>query len=335
MIKSPSPNPITRTCFNIAGEKLLKNNILMNSSNPGRVQAVRGAGEEDSRPLALNEVKVSSIYKAVPRGSPPRLAAPSWVIAGSIADNARFLAGKVSEVGLCFFETEASLAYGAKDLPPELTGLPLEWHAHLPLDLPWFGAPGAAADVSLRLMDKVAFLGCRRAVLHLPEGLAGGEKSGDAARAWAAFMAAWRASGRASCDLLLENQPGDAPRMLLSLADEYGAGLCLDFGHWLLTHGAGELPAPEFLRRVRMLHLNAPGADKSGHAALPELSTPEKAWAAEVLQSALSLSAPTAPGAPAAPMPNTSLSSSPTLMLELFSWEKIEKSLPILKLWLI
>lgn len=262
-----------------------------------------------------------------PPGFPHRLAAPSWVIPGGIADNARFLAGKVSEVGLCFFETEACLAYGEADLPSDLADLPLQWHVHLPVDLPWYDAPGAAADAALRLMDKVAFLDCRRAVLHLPEGLARSRGGGAAQHAWADFMAAWRASGRLSRDILLENQPGDNPAALLHLAEEYDAGLCLDFGHWLLAHGAGEFPASEFLRRVGMLHLNAPGADKSGHGALTELSVPEKTWAEQILQAFLGVDGEQF---------QTKFSYFPlTLMLELFSWEKIEKSLLILKPWLI
>ena len=64
------------------------------------------------------------------------LAVPSWVMAGGIADNARFVAGQAAEVGLCFFETQACLAYEPADLPPELAALPLAWHVHLPVDLP-------------------------------------------------------------------------------------------------------------------------------------------------------------------------------------------------------
>jgi len=38
-----------------------------------------------------------------------RLAAPSFVLPAGVAENARFLAGKVDEVGLCFFETQSCL----------------------------------------------------------------------------------------------------------------------------------------------------------------------------------------------------------------------------------
>lgn len=96
------------------------------------------------------------------------IAAPSWVVPDTLAANCRFLAGRVDEVGLLFFETKACLAYTRQDLPPDLAGLPLAWHVHLPLDLPWHD-PEETARVCLALMDKAAFLGARRAVLHPPQ----------------------------------------------------------------------------------------------------------------------------------------------------------------------
>ena len=124
----------------------------------------------DSKPAPSLEGNVSA--HLTPWDSLPRLAVPSWVIPGEIADNARFVSGRAAEVGLCFFETEACLAYGEADLPVDLAGLPLSWHVHLPVDLPWGEGGGRAAEVALRLMDKTDFLGARRAVLHLPDGLA-------------------------------------------------------------------------------------------------------------------------------------------------------------------
>ena len=53
-----------------------------------------------------------------PAGIAGRLAAPSFVIPAGVAENARFLADKVDEVGLCLFETRACLSYGPQDLPP-------------------------------------------------------------------------------------------------------------------------------------------------------------------------------------------------------------------------
>ena len=54
------------------------------------------------------------------------MAAPSFVLPGNIVENVRFLAGRVEEVALCFFENAACLAYTEQDLPPDLRDLPLE-----------------------------------------------------------------------------------------------------------------------------------------------------------------------------------------------------------------
>ncbi len=259
---------------------------------------------------------------------------------GGIADNARFVSGRAAELGLCFFETEACLAYGEADLPEDLARLPLSWHVHLPVDLPWREGGARAAEVALRLMDKAFFLGARRAVLHLPDGLArlsalggaqdgvsGGARDGDGVfrvgrRAWREFAARWQDSGRAVADLLLENQIGDDPCLLLELAGEEGAGLCLDFSHWLMTLGPEILPEEEFLRRAALWHLNAPGEAGSGHGALTELTLSQQAWAREVLHWSRGAS-------------SVAFRAEPLLMLEIFSWEKITASLPLLKSWLV
>ena len=85
-----------------------------------------------------------------------RIAAPSFVIAANVADNAVFLAHKVDEVGLCLFETRGCLDYGPADLPASLAHLPLRWHAHLPVDLPW---PASAAANATRPAREAAQLG--------------------------------------------------------------------------------------------------------------------------------------------------------------------------------
>ena len=74
-----------------------------------------------------------------------RLAAPSFVLPGTVAENARFLSGRVDEMALCFFEAQACLKYGENDLPPDLAEPSesgrLRCHVHLPVDLPWRSAP--------------------------------------------------------------------------------------------------------------------------------------------------------------------------------------------------
>ena len=254
-----------------------------------------------------------------------RFAVPSWITPGGIAENARFAAGRAAEVGLCFFETEACLAYGESDLPADLAELPLSWHVHLPLDLPWSKDEGvAAAKAALALMDKAAFLKAGRAVVHLPEGL-GRSAAPAAVLAWENFMIHWQNSGRSSRDILLENQPGDEPQALLNLAEIYDAGLCLDFSHWLLTCGPEILPGRDFLQRVALVHLNAPGYEKTGHAALTELFVAEQAWAAAVLREFFACRAQDY---------KTNRQDDIPLMLEIFSWDKIVASLPLLQTWL-
>ena len=71
-----------------------------------------------------------------------RWALPSWTAPGTAADNARLLEGRVPEIGLCFFETKACLAYGDGDIPPaglrgwdqDSPARPMRYHVHLPAD---------------------------------------------------------------------------------------------------------------------------------------------------------------------------------------------------------
>lgn len=126
-----------------------------------------------------------------------RLAAPSCVIPGTVAENADALAACVAagavpargggprvpacpaasdapfpglaEIALCFFEAEACAAYGDDDLPPRLAALPFAWHAHLPVDLDWSRGGAAAADRARYVLDRASFLAPRAAVLHAPE----------------------------------------------------------------------------------------------------------------------------------------------------------------------
>lgn len=261
----------------------------------------------------------------VPQGSIPTfpllsrvVAAPSWVVAGTVHDNCTFLSGKVSEVGLCLFEAEACLTYSEADLPAALASLPLSWHAHLPVDLHWgkgrHGPPGAgAASVCAALMDKVAFLGATRAVLHPPTPaeahVAGFPGAGGPARLLAAFLEQWARRGRNTADLLLENIAGQDLVDLIPVVLDGNCNVCLDMGH-LLTYGQHGLSVSgELLRRVRMVHVHAPGGGDR-HRPLDELTPEEAAWAARML-----------PALPAGAV----------LMVEVFAWEGVAASLPVLE----
>lgn len=203
-----------------------------------------------------------------------KLAAPSFVFPGSVTENARFLAGKVDEVALCCFETAGSLAYTAADLPPELARLPLRWHLHLPVDLPWGEGGEAAAETALAVLDKAAFLGPHLAVLHPPPQSGGPE---TAARALAAFAARWRKA--AAPRLLLENIKGfQLLEVGADFLDRHGFGVCLDVGH-LLGYAQRELLASPLPERAQLLHWSAPGnrQGQDGHLPLHAFNPQQRA----------------------------------------------------------
>ena len=244
-----------------------------------------------------------------------RIAAPSFVIAANVADNAVFLAHKVDEVGLCLFETRACLDYGPDDLPAALAHLPLRWHAHLPVDLPWPASAAAnatspareAAQLALAVLDRVYALvpqmTLQAAVLHPPEGSPALQR-----RMLADFARRWHAQEHAAPPLLLENVAhSDVFCLGGSFLADHGLGLCLDVGHLLgyvqkgLLHSA--LP-----RQAAMLHWSAPG---NGDQHLPLTAfTPEQR---HIAQGLMADAPPTA-----------------THMIEVFNWDGLSASLPVL-----
>lgn len=227
---------------------------------------------------------------------PWNIAAPSCVLPGTAAENARFLSGKVAEVGLCLYETESCLAYGADDLPPSLARLPLSWHAHLPVDLPWEAGGAAAADTALAVLDKAAFLNPRLAVLHPPGGK-------DRATLLADFAAWWRTHGGAP--VLLENI-GDCSLNEAAVAAGEFFGLCLDVGHMLAYGHEDALDRPDVLARVRLVHWSAPGAGDQ-HLPLTALTPQQRHVARRAARAADVLP-----------------------MIEVFHWAGIEASMPVL-----
>lgn len=231
-----------------------------------------------------------------------RLAAPSFVLPGTVAENARFLAGRVEEVGLCCFETAACLAYTADDLPPDLAALPLGWHVHLPLDLPWGAGGEAAAGAALAVFGRVAHLSPQLAVLHPPTDMAP-----DAARAaLAAFARRWRARG--APPLLIENIRGcQLTELGPAFLEGEGLGVCLDVGH-LLGYAQGELLASELPELARLIHWSAPGPHpgKDRHLPLTALTAGQRAVALDLLRRS-------SPGA--------------THLMEVFDWPGVEASM--------
>ena len=237
-----------------------------------------------------------------------RLAAPSFVIPAGVAENARFLAGKVDEVGLCLFETRACLNYGPQDLPPDLAALPLRWHAHLPVDLPWPQKSTAtthpartAATLARQILVKAAFLDPRYAVLHPPKGSPLMQR-----RLLAGFAHHWKK--HCHVPLLLENVAhSDIHGLGPGFLQDHGLGLCLDVGH-LLGYGQKNLLFSALPEQATLVHWSAPG-DGDRHLPLTALTAPQ-------MQTATGLMARFA---------NTA-----THMAEIFNWKGLACSLPVL-----
>jgi len=231
------------------------------------------------------------------------IAAPSRVIPGTAAQNAYFLAeraaGRIQEIALCFFETEACLAYTEDELPAALAKLPFSWHAHLPVDLPWQIGAEASANCALRLMGKAEPLKIRMAVLHAP-----------ALPARVELLAAFADMWHARCDvpLLLENIDTCDLIELTPLIMDADFGVCLDLGHMLAYGQQNILEVPELVRRVQLAHWSAPGGADL-HLPLTRLTKDEER---RILAAAAKLPDMTAH------------------LLEIFDWNGVEESLALL-----
>lgn len=178
--------------------------------------------------------------------APWRIAAPSWVIPGTPAENRDFLGGRFTDIGLYFLEASGSLAYAPHELPAG--GDATAYHVHLPLDLPWAAGTRAAFEVAARLADKIAHLAPWGFVLHPPR--EPGQLAG--------FVSLWAGSGRDPAGILLENVEDAGVSALWPAARDLGTGLCLDVGHMLAFGQTALLDMPEVLARTRLAHVYAP-----------------------------------------------------------------------------
>lgn len=248
--------------------------------------------------------------------APWRLAAPSCVIADTVAANCRFLAGRVDEIALAFFETKSCLDYSTSDLGAELAALPgrngkpLSFHVHLPLDLPWERGAEAVATASAALAEKTECLAPRFFVLHPP----------NDPRLFADFVAAWRGRGLDPERILLENIESCDLSALLGPAYDLGCGLCFDIGHALAFGQEALLERPETWRMLRCLHVYAPhkGPDcptracgGHGHYSLGRLDARGQALLRQTLAQAAALR-------------------DVCLVLELFDWPAVVESVSLL-----
>lgn len=191
---------------------------------------------------------------------PFTIAAPSFVIPAGAAENSRYLADHFSEIGLLFFETEACLAYTEEDLPGDLATLPVSWHVHLPLDLPWQDGMDVAWQKLVGLMEKADYLSPRAWVLHPP----------TEPDMLVPLAARFRNAGIDPANILLENVEETDLVALWPEAREGGYSTCLDLGHIVAYGQHSVLELDGLWATVRMLHVYGP-SEKGRHKGLAHL----------------------------------------------------------------
>ncbi|WP_035075613.1 cobamide remodeling phosphodiesterase CbiR [Maridesulfovibrio zosterae] len=194
--------------------------------------------------MTLFANKTSCFYK---------LAAPSWVIPGNIAENCRYLAGKVDEIALLFFETESCLSYTEEDLPSDLAECGLSFHIHHPLDLPWHKGGARVAEIVLALNEKAAHLNPLRHVVHPPA--AGNTAEGNLRD----FASSLNGAGIRAEQVLFENTKINSLGEDVAVIRDLGFKICLDLGHILAYAQQSILKYGDFAGLVDMIHLNSPG----------------------------------------------------------------------------
>ena len=193
-----------------------------------------------------------------------QLAAPSYVIPGTVGENCLVLKDKVREVGLTLFESAACLNYTDKDIPRELAGLNLGFHVHLPLDYDWTAGAEEVFSLTTRLLQKVQFLGPDKFVLHPPGEI----------QQLAIFAELWQKSALSvynQQDLLVENIDENDLTGCWDVVCAKNLGVCLDLGHILAYNQWSLLDLPTLWERVRLLHVYGLEKDKK-HYGLEELN---------------------------------------------------------------
>ncbi len=241
------------------------------------------------------------------------IAAPSCILPDTVAANAFFLASKVQEVGLYFFESQACLNYTEVDLPQNLANLPINWHIHLPVDLPWGMDDGSkAARIALNVAAKAAYLNPRFGVLHPPTHINGHivTEARQQEKFLLSFIKTWYT--HTNLPILLENIEY-APLVNLGTKlfnlPHMPIGICLDVGHMLGFNQHEMLLQSELLKHVSLVHWSAPGK-RDEHLALNYFTAHEY----EVVQNMVQ-----------------QLPHGVCHMLEIFNWSGIEQSYAILE----
>ncbi len=201
-----------------------------------------------------------------------RIGATSFVLPAGVTENIHFLADKVDDVQLLYFESsdKSLLSHGldVKLLKNLAVEFDLSYTVHLPLDLS-LSSPDAAERVDsvaevCRIVEEVAILSPLSFDLHLEYG--GRDRNKDE----------WLAAVDASLDLLA-GELGDWTRRIAvenlnypfrevrSLALDHGMSLCLDFGH-ALYYGDHLDGLIEDIPRASHIHYH--GVDEKDHQTL-------------------------------------------------------------------
>lgn len=293
-MRSPSASELIHGSLAATSMPLWVNSIMQNHSNqPPSTQREKLT---QAHPISVKQT-------AARHGTffPFKIAAPSFVIPAGAAENSRFLAQYFQEVGLLFFETDACLRYTDFDLPKDLTNLPVSWHVHLPLDLPWAHGFDNTWSALADLMEKAKYLSPQAWVLHPPT------ESGML-RSLAARL---RDNGIDPATVLLENVDESDLCALWDEAREAGFSTCLDLGHIMAYGQHSVLELPGLWDTVRMLHVYAP-TNRSKHTGLRHLSEEGQMLLKQMIQSF----------------------KGETLMLEVFDEVEIFDSLNLLAKWM-
>ncbi|MGL1861577.1 MAG: hypothetical protein OCC46_03535 [Pseudodesulfovibrio sp.] len=204
--------------------------------------------EDRAKSAQIRHLSVASVQQNWSLALPFTVAAPSFIIPAGAAENSRFLADYFPEICLLFFETEACLKYTDFDLPPDLVDLPVSWHVHLPLDLPWHEGMDVVWEKLSRLMKKVEYLSPKAWVLHPP----------TEPDMLIPLAARFRDAGIDPASILLENVEESDLGALWAEARTGGYSTCLDLGHILAYGQHSLLDLPGLWETVRMLHVYAP-----------------------------------------------------------------------------
>ncbi|WP_319471455.1 cobamide remodeling phosphodiesterase CbiR [uncultured Pseudodesulfovibrio sp.] len=229
-------------------------------------------GTDREKRAHSRHVSVDGVQNETGVKFPFHVAAPSFVIPAGAAENSRFLADFFPEVCLLFFETEACLRYTEEDLPADLTNLPISWHVHLPLDLPWASGLDTVWKKLTGLMDKAAYLKPKAWVLHPPT-------EPDMLLPLAAHL---RDAGIDPADVLLENVDESDLCAVWDEARSGGYSTCLDLGHIIAYGQHSVLDLPDLWDTVRMLHVYAP-INGGRHTGLGHLNETGKALLRQML----------------------------------------------------